>query len=142
MKNSPFYSVILLLIIIASCRKDLPGNPITIEASTNDTLLSSGVRGDCKGGPPEIVLGAWNELEDMGNGEYEYEIQAGYEYDCFTILATIPANNDITGTTKADINAFYTEEGNVVGFQEIELKSPHDEYEIRYEFRVDTYLEE
>lgn len=34
-----------------------------------------------------------------------------------------------------------TEEGNVVGFQELEVKRPHDERSIRYEFRPDTYLE-
>jgi hypothetical protein len=57
------------------------------------------------------------------------------------ITGTIPANNNASGITTLAIDVFYTHEGNVVGFYNIELQRPHDEYAIRYEFRPDTYLE-
>ncbi|MDX1651260.1 MAG: hypothetical protein R3277_02135, partial [Brumimicrobium sp.] len=85
--------------------------------------------------------GAFYPLENNGNGNYSYQIASGYENDCFTITGDVPANNDTFGKTIIDIDVFYTEEGNVVGFQDIELQRPHGEYHIFYEFRPDTYLE-
>ena len=142
MKNSPFYSVILLLLITVSCRKDLPGNAISVEARSNVTVDKFHLYSTCRDGPNQLPLGDFVPLNESGNGYYTYSISAGYETECFTVTGTIPATSDSTGTTKVDIDAYYTEEGNVVGFQEIELQRPHDEYAIRYEFRPDTYLEE
>ena len=94
----------------------------------------------CEPGPGQ-PLGIASALENLGNGNYSYQLESGYESDCFTITGDVPANNDTTGKTIIDIDVFYTEEGNTVGFQDIELERPHGEYHIFYEFRPDTYVE-
>ena len=137
-----FILLTLAFFTATSCRKDLPGNAISVEARSNVTVDKFHLYSTCRDGPNQLPLGDFNPLNASGNGYYTYSISAGYETECFTVTGNIPANNDSTGTTKVNIEAFYTEEGNVVGFQDIELKRPHDEYEIRYEFRPDTYLEE
>ena len=143
MKNSPIYmATLVLLFLIVSCQKDLTGNAISVEARSNVTVDKFHLYSTCRDGPNQLPLGNFDPLNASGNGYYTYSISAGYETECFTVTGNIPANNDSTGTTQVEIEAFYTEEGNVVGFQEIEFKRPHDEYKIRYEFRPDTYLEE
>jgi hypothetical protein len=142
MKNKLLYPLfIFILVLSASCKKDLTGNAITIEANTNDTVSYFRIYSSCEPGPNGLPLGSFDDLNYLGNGNYSYEIEKGYDESCFTITGTVPENNDTTGKTIVNIDAFYTEEGNVVGFQDIELKRPHGEQRIKYEFRPDTYLE-
>jgi hypothetical protein len=130
-----------MLLTVTSCKKDLTGNAITIEANTNDTVTNFHIYPSCEPGPNSLPLGFLDGLNYLGDGDYHYEIEKGYDESCFTITGKIPEDTSTTGITTVSINVFYTEEGNVVGFQDIELKRPHDEYQIRYEFRPDTYLE-
>ncbi|PHR43955.1 MAG: hypothetical protein COA32_15585 [Fluviicola sp.] len=142
MKNKLlFIPIILMFLTATSCQKDLTGNAITIEANTNDTVTYFRIYRSCEPGSNFLPQGSFNNLNYLGNGNYNYEIEKGYEETCFTITGTIPENNDSTGKTTVNIDIFYTEEGNVVGFQDIELKRPHGEQYIRYEFRPDTYIE-
>lgn len=60
---------------------------------------------------------------------------------CLMVVGTIPENQSSEGVTKVTINAFFTEHGNIVGFQDIEIKRPHGQRQIKYEFHTDTYLE-
>ncbi|MEX2484533.1 MAG: hypothetical protein WED10_08235 [Brumimicrobium sp.] len=142
MKNKlPFIIIILALLTATSCKKDLTGNAITIETNTNDTVTYFRLYSSCEPGPNQLPLGSFDDLNYLGNGDHHYEIEKGYEEPCFTITGIIPENNDSIGKTTMNIDVFYTEEGNVVGFQDIELKRPHGEYKISYEFRADTYIE-
>jgi len=142
MKNKViFISIALLLLSLASCQKKMTGNAITIEASTNTPISFFHIYKTCKPGPNLLPLGPFDNLNNLGNGNYDYEIEEGYKENCFTITGTILANSDTTGKTTVNIEAYYTEEGNVCGFQDIEMKRPHGEYKINYEFRADTYLE-
>jgi hypothetical protein len=142
MKNKLSYITIgLLLLIVSSCQKDPTGNPITVEASTNTPIAYFNIYESCMPGPNSLPLGSFDNLNDLGGGNYDYQLEEGYEELCYTITGNILANSDSTGTTMVSIKAFYTEEGNVVGFQDIEMKRPHGEYKIKYEFRADTYLE-
>jgi hypothetical protein len=86
-------------------------------------------------------LGSVFPLQDNGDGNYSFQLESGYESDCFTITGDVAANNDTSGKTIIDIDVFYTEEGNTVGFQDVELTRPHGEYRVFYEFRPDTYIE-
>jgi hypothetical protein len=144
MKNS--YNIALIiccLTLMFSCKKDIVGNPITIEAYSNVPITYFGLYKSCQAGPGGYPAFAPDPLTDSGNGNYSYEIESGYgRSQCFTIGGTIPASSDTTGKTTVNIDVFYTEEGNVVGFQDIELKRPHGEHQIRYEIRPDTYLED
>jgi hypothetical protein len=143
MKNNfVFISIITALLTVTSCKKDLTGNAITIEANTNDTVRYLRIYESCMPGPNQLPQGSWTDLNYLGNGNYNFQLEKGYEESCFTITGTILENNDSTGTTKFEVDIYYTEEGNVVGFQEIELKRPHGEQKIRYEFRPDTYLDD
>lgn len=142
MKNKLlFTSIILAFLAASSCKKDLTGNAITIEANTNDTVSYFRIYRSCEPGPNFLPQGSFNNLNYLGNGNYNYEIEKGYDESCFTITGTIPENTSTTGLTTVSIDVYYTEEGNVVGFQDLEIKRPHDEQYIRYEFRPDTYIE-
>jgi hypothetical protein len=142
MKNKLLFTTVTLILLTAtSCKKDLTGNAITIEANTNDTVTQFHLYRSCKPGPNFLPLGYYDNLNYLGNGNYHYEIEKGYDESCFTLTGTIPENQDSTGKTTVNIDAFYTEEGNVVGFQDLELKRPHNEYKISYEFRPDTHIE-
>ena len=143
MKNRLFTILIIsTLFLLTSCQKDLTGNPITIEASSNTLIDDFDLYTSCSPGPGGLPLDYPDSLHGDGNGNYSYQIDAGYSpSQCFTIGGTIPANTDSTGKTIVNIDIFYTEEGNVVGFQDIELQRPHDAYAINYEFRPDTYVE-
>lgn len=143
MKNKLlFTSIILFLLTATSCKKDLTGNEITVELSTNDTLSFLRFYKSCEPGPDGMPLGSYDTFDDHGNGNYSIKVEEGYQNDCFMVAGAIAENNDSSGTTVLNIDAYYTKEGNVVGFQELTFKRPHDEYQIRYEFRPDTYLEE
>lgn len=126
---------------MTSCRKDLTGNAITIEVDTNDSISFLRLYDSCEPGPNNLPQGSWTDFTYLGNGNYEFQLEKGYEENCFTITGTILENNDSTGTTRFYVDLYYTEEGNTVGFQELELKRPHGDHQIRYEFRPDTYLE-
>lgn len=142
MQDKINYIVFLLaLFLMVSCKKDLTGNAISIEASSNVSVDYFRLYYSCDPGPGMIPYGSFDNLNSEGNGNYSYQLDAGYTSSCFMITGTISANNDTTGKTVVNIDAFYTEEGNVVGFEDIELKRPHDQYAIRYEFRADTYIE-
>jgi hypothetical protein len=91
--------------------------------------------------PNNLPTGIPKNLNYLGNGVYNFQLQEGYNEDCLTLTGTVLENNDSSGTTKVNIDIYYTNEGNVVGFQELELKRPHGNYELRFEFRADTYLE-
>lgn len=141
MKNKLLFIPIALLLTTTSCKKDITGNAITIEANTSDTVTKFRIYNSCEPGPNSLPLGSFDNLNYLGNGNYHYEIEKGYDESCFTITGTIPENNDPTGVTTVSIDAYYTQEGNVAGFQDIEIKRPHDEQQIKYEFRPETYVE-
>ena len=142
MKNKLYiFSLFIFLTATTSCKKDLTGNAITIEVDTNDSISFLRLYDSCEPGPNNLPQGSWTDFTYLGNGFYEFQLEKGYEEDCFTVTGRLEENNDSSGTTIVNINAYYTEEGNVVGFQELEIKRPHDERSIRYEFRPDTYLE-
>lgn len=142
MKNKLYFiSFLILLSAATSCKKDLIGNTITVESNTNDTVTYFRIYNSCEPGPNSLPLGTFDNLNYFGNGNYDYQIEKGYDDVCFTITGTIPENTNTTGVTTVSINAYYTEAGNVVGFQDIELKRPHGEYKISYEFRADTYID-
>ena len=143
MQNKLFFiSIILLLFATSSCRKDLTGNTILIEANTNDSIGYLRLYNSCRPGPNNLPLGSWTDFNYLGNGNADFLLEKGYTDDCFTITGRIPENTDTTGSTKVNILAYYKEEGNTVGFHNIQLQRPHDQYQIRYELRPDTYLEE
>lgn len=130
------------LLLLFSCKKDLTGNPITIEASSNTLIDDFDLYTSCSPGPGGLPLGYPDSVNGDGTGNYTFQIESGYDANqCYTITGTIPANNDTTGKTIVNIDVFYTDEGNVVGFEDIELKRPHGAYAIGYEFRPDTYIE-
>jgi hypothetical protein len=144
MKNSSRYIIVgLILFLISSCHKDPTGNPITVEATANVEIEYFKIYDDCGDGPNGIPLSQYwlANIEEESPGNYAYQIEKGYENSCFFIAGTIPAVSDTVGKTQVSIKAFYTEEGNICGFQDIEMKRPHNAYTIRYEFRADTYLE-
>lgn len=142
MKNKLlFIATILLLLTTLSCKKNLTGNAITVDVSTNDTLSFLRFYDRCDAGPNGMPSGSYSTFEDHENGNYSIKVEEGYQNDCFMFAGAIEENNDSSGTSVLNIDAYYTNEGNVVGFQEIELKRPHGEYQIRYEFRPDTYVD-
>ncbi len=132
--------IIILLFTATSCKKDLTGNAITIQASSNLSVDDFYLYDSCEPGPGE-PQGSKFPLENSGTGNYSYQLDSGYDSDCFTIMGFVPSNNDTTGKTIVAIDVFYSEEENTVGFQDIELERPHGEYRIFYEFRPDTYIE-
>lgn len=140
--NRLYISAIAILLAITSCKKDLTGNAISIEANSN-VIIADYFRfyDNCDPGPGMIPSGSFDTLNGNGNGYYTYQLESGYSSNCFMITGTIPANNNASGKTTVAIDVYYTHEGNVVGFYNIELQRPHDAYAIRYEFRPDTYLE-
>jgi hypothetical protein len=143
MKNSA--SIILsplLFLAVMGCQKDLAGNAITVEAYTNaNTISSFWLHPSCEMGPGGIPFGSYTLFENLGNGNYLNEVEEGYTNPCFKVTGTIPANNDSVGTTVFNLKAFFTNEKNVVGFQNIERKRPHGQIDIRYEFSVRSWLE-
>lgn len=149
MKNKhPLITIVFILLTATSCQKDLAGNPITVEVYTNDTLTNLAVYSTNETShcpppaSPAIGVNSGKLIPYIGNGNYRIELdeEASDTY-CVTIKGAIPANEDSVGTSKSEIQAFFTEHDNVVGFQNIELKRPHDEYKIVYQFRPDTYIE-
>ena len=141
MKIKLLYTLLGLVVITTSCQKDLNGNAITVDVTTNDTLIFLRFYERCDSGPDGMPSGSYSFFNNQGSGNYSISVEEGYQNNCFIVAGAIAANNDSTGKTVLNINAFYTNEGNVVGFKELELKRPHDEYQIRYEFQADTYLE-
>jgi hypothetical protein len=144
MKNSA--SIILsplLFLAVMGCQKDLAGNAITVEAYTNaNTISSFRMYFRCSSGPGGFPIGSADAFfENAGNGNYILHVDEGYPFDCFVVGGTIPANNDSVGTTVFNLKAFFTNEKNVVGFQNIERKRPHGQIDIRYEFSVRSWLE-
>jgi hypothetical protein len=140
MKNKLFTTLIIsTLFLLNGCKKDLTGNSISIQANSNVPIDYFYLYNSCKPGVGE-PLGSVFPLQDNGDGNYSFQLESGYESDCFTITGDVAANNDTSGKTIIDIDVFYTEEGNTVGFQDIELERPHGEYRIFYEFRPDTYI--
>ena len=144
MKNKLFLiSIISLLVTTSSCRKDLTGNTILIEAATNDSIAFLRLYNSCDPGPDfSVPLGSWTDFTYLGDGNANFLLEKGFTEECFTVTGRVPENMDTTGVTTVDILAYYQEEGNTVGFHNIQLKRPHEQYFIRYEFRPDTYLEE
>jgi len=144
MQNKLFLiSIVFSLFATASCRKDLTGNTILIEASTNDTIGYLRLYNSCDPGPNiNVPLGSWKDFTYLGDGNASFILEKGYTEECFTVTGRVHENTDTTGVTTVDILAYYQEEGNTVGFHNIQLKRPHEQYFIRYEFRPDTYLEE
>jgi hypothetical protein len=143
MKNKLYFLTILLLLLVNyGCHKNLSGNAVTVDASTNsDTIINFWLHRSCEAGPGGIPPGSKYNFENLGNGQYFLKITEGYKNKCFTVTGTIPANTDTIGKTVFNLKAYFTNEGNVIGFQDIELKRPHSEYLIRYDFRTDTYIE-
>lgn len=134
-------SLFIFLFFVTSCRKDLTGNAITVDVSTNDTFIFLRFYDRCDAGPNGMPSGSYSTFDDHGNGNYSINVEEGYQNDCFMVAGAIAENNDNSGTTVLNVDAYYTEEGNIVGFQEIKLKRPHNEYQIRYEFRPDNYVD-
>src|SRR5690606_33531655 len=115
--------------------------PITITASTNDSIISLRIYKKCTA-LADPSIGSFIFFNYLGGGNYEVNLnEEDSDNPCFKIAGTIPENQDSLGTTKVSIEAFFTKEGNVVGFQDTELKRPHGEYLIIYEFSPDTYIE-
>lgn len=133
-------TILISIFLFTSCKKELEGNSISIDVNSNLPVDYFYLYNSCEPGPGE-PLGSKFSLQNNGNGDYFYQLESGYESDCFTIVGDVASNNDTSGKTIIDIDVFYTEEGNVVGFQDIELERPHGEYRIFYEFRPDTYIE-
>lgn len=136
-----YITIALLLLTASSCKKNLTVNAITVGVSTNDTLSFLRFYDRCDAGPNGMPSGSYNTFDDHGNGNYSIKVEEGYQNNCFMVAGAIAANTDSTGTTVLNIDAYYSEEGNIVGFQEIELKRPHGEHQIRYEFKPDTYVD-
>ncbi|MGM0477912.1 MAG: hypothetical protein ACQERC_01730 [Bacteroidota bacterium] len=142
MKNKHLYLIAVPAVLsIFGCQKDLTGNAISIEAHSNVKVKNFHLYSTCRDGPNQLPLGNFDPLNEISNGYYTYQIDKGYETECFTVTGTVPENTDSTGETTVDITAFYTDAGNKTGFQKIELQRPHESYKIRYEFRPDTYIE-
>jgi hypothetical protein len=146
MKNKlPFITLFFTLLIASSCHKDPTGNPITVEATSNVEIEQFRIYEDCGPGPNGIPLSHhWlANIEEESPGNYAYQIEKGYENTCFFIAGTIPAVADTVGKTVVSIKAFYTEEGNVCGFFDVELDRPHagNSWAIRYEFQPSTFFE-
>lgn len=140
MKNKfLFLAITLLLFTVTSCQKKR--TVITIEVNTNDIFTYFKLHYSCEPGLNQLPSGPSSYLDYLGNGNYHHETYEVPKVKCFTITGTIPENNDSIGKTIVNIDAFYTEEGNIVGFKNIELKRPHGEYKISYKFRADTYIE-
>ena len=143
MKNKFLYLLFsFVLVLNTSCRKDLRGSLISISASTNDdTLVNMRVYLKCSA-LADPSIGSPISFSEEGGGEYFLNLnEKESSSTCLMVAGTIPENQSSEGVTKITINAFFTEHGNPVGFQELEVKRPHDERSIRYEFRPDTYLE-
>lgn len=149
MKNKFVFIVVIFVLLAAnSCKKDLTESPISIEASTNYTLTDLVVNGTNQSrycppiGDPAATAFFYGFVPYVGGGVYRLDVDedASIKY-CITIRGTIPANEDSTGTTEVAVQAFFTEYGNVFGFHEIKLKRPHDEHDIVYRCRPDTYIE-
>lgn len=133
---------ILLIFSIVGCKKTFVGNPITIEATSTVPISNLRFYVTCNAGPGGFPLGDPVYFVDNLNGSYTHQVASGYHpAECFTIGGTVPADTSTTGVTKVDIQAFYTNEGNVTGFYTLELKKPHGEYTIRYQFSPATYIE-
>lgn len=140
MNDNIIFSVIIFLFLLCSCKKDLTGNSISIQTNSNVLIDDYYLYYSCEPGPGE-PLGSKFPIENNGSGIYYYQLESGYEIDCFTIIGDVAANNDTSGRTIIDLDLFYTEKGSTVGFQNIEIERPHDQYRIYYEFRPDTYIE-
>lgn len=148
MKNKLYFiSFLILLSAATSCKKDLIGSPITLTGSTNDTIhnfyyhITNKSFDYC---PPiaSPAIGSPKGITYTGNGNYQINLdEEESNRVCISITGTIPANEDTVGVTKANIQAFFTEHSNIVGFKNVELKRPHEEYKIEYQFRPDTYIE-
>lgn len=146
MKNKLlFIPVFFFLLTATSCKKDLRGNSVTITGSTNDTIMYFYYHSTNQSYCPPIadpVVGYPHIIPYLGNGSYRVDLtEEESNTVCLSITGTIPANQDSTGKTILSIEAYYTKEGNITGFQNIELKRPHEEYKIVYQFSPDTYIE-
>lgn len=145
MKNKLLFITVILILTATSCQKDLTGSSITITAYANDTIEYFYYRSTHESFCPPIndpSTGTIKAITYTGNGNYLVDLdEEETNTVCISITGTIPENQDTIGYTIINIEAYYTEEGNVVGFQDIKLKRPHDETEIAYQFRPDTYIE-
>lgn len=143
MKNKLLiFTVFSLFYVVSSCRKDLTGSPITIAIESNEAISYFKIVKACGSmSDPSVSMQAiyWDDLE---SGNYTFDLtKEESDNPCFKIVGTVAANSDTVGKTIINIEAFFTEHGNIVGFQDVELKRPHGEYKIDYQFRPETYLE-
>lgn len=143
MKNKFLYLLFsFILVLSTSCQKDLRGSLISINASTNDNTLN-GMRVYLKcSALADPSIGSPIAFTPDGDGAYFLNLdEKESSSSCLMVVGTIPENQSSEGVTKVTINAFFTEHGNIVGFQDIEIKRPHGQRQIKYEFHTDTYLE-
>lgn len=133
--------LIVIIALLAGCKKEFVSKPITIEATSNIQIEQFRFHNSC--GPSPYYLNYWGVIEDQGNGKYSAQIPEGYDELCFVVSGEIPANNDTFGKTIISVQAFYSEEGNVCGFFDLEVDRPHsaNTYALNFEFRADTYIE-
>jgi len=141
MKIKFLYTLLGFVVMTTSCQKDLNGKAITVDVSTNGTLSFLRFYEGCNPGPDGMPSGSYATFNNQGNGNYSILVEEGYQNTCFMVAGAIAENNDSSGKTEFNIHAFYTTEGNVVGFKELEIKRPHGEFQIRYKFHSDTYIE-
>ena len=132
---------IIVLLLFLGCKKEFISKPITIEAMSNIQINYFRYHNSCDSSP--YYLNFWGDIEDQGNENYQAQIPEGYDELCFTVSGEIPANSDTVGKTVISVEAFYSEEGNVCGFFDLELDRPHgaNSYALEFQFRADTYLE-
>lgn len=131
----------LTMFVLMSCEKEFVSKPITIEATSNVEIDNFRFHNSC--GPSPYYLNYWGEITNQGNGIYRREISEEYDEVCFVVSGDIPANTDTTGKTIISVRAFYSDEGNVCGFYDLEIDRPHNAntYALNFEFRADTYIE-
>ena len=143
MKNKLLiFSILSVLFIISSCRKDLTGSPLTIAIETNEAISYFKILKVCGSMSDSSVSSKAIYWEDLESGNYTFDLtKEESDNPCFKIVGTVAANAETVGKTIINIEAFFTEHGNVVGFQHIELTRPHGTYKIGYQFKPETYLE-
>lgn len=135
-------TIFSLLFVVSSCRKDLTGSPLTIDIETNEAISYFKIVKACGSMSDPSVSSKAIYWDDLVSGKYSIDLtKEDSDNPCFKIVGTVAANAETVGKTIINIEAFFTEHGNVVGFQHIELTRPHGTFKIDYQFKPETYLE-
>jgi hypothetical protein len=134
--------IIFLFLCIFSCRKNLTGSAISVQVNTNnDTIKNLRIYTKCTA-LADPSIGSPIYFEYLGDGKYLVDLnKINSSSECLMIVGTVIGNQDSIGTTNVNIKAFFTEHGNIVGFQEIGWARPHGSRDFYYDLRTDTYIE-